>query len=291
MTAVSVLGTGIMGAPIARNLAAAGFDVRAWNRSEAKVAALAETGVSAATTPGDAAHGVDVLLTMLADGPAVEAVVTHDSAPLTRLADGAVWIQASTVGVDWVDRLADLATGAGVAFLDAPVLGTRGPAEQGTLTILAAGPDDAIDRCEPVFAAIGSRVHRLGAAGAASRMKLVLNAWIVSLVTALGETVALAEWLDVDPARFLDIIDGGPIGPAYARLKGDLMAAGDFPPSFPLELALKDARLVRDAAAAVGLEVPVITAVIRQMQTAEALGHGRDDMAAVAAAYRDDPSR
>jgi 3-hydroxyisobutyrate dehydrogenase len=289
VTAVAVLGTGIMGAPIARNLVATGFDVRAWNRSAAKAAALAETGVTVAATPGDAADGADVLVTMLADGPAVAAVVTHETAPLARLADNAFWIQASTVGIDWVDRLAELARAAGVTFLDAPVLGTRGPAEQGTLTILAGGPDDAIDRCGPVFDAIGSRVHRLGAAGAASRMKLVLNAWIVALVTALGEAVALAERLGVDPAGFLDIIDGGPIGPAYARLKGDLMTAGDFPPSFPLELALKDARLVADAAETLGLEVPVIAAVIRQMQAADAGGHGREDMAAVVAAYRENP--
>lgn len=286
MQTVAVLGTGIMGAPMARNLLEAGFDVRVWNRTADKARALADAGATVAETPGEAAEGAEVLLTMLSDGPAVDSVVWHRSAPLSALARRAIWLQMGTVGLEWTRRLAQRAKEASLDFVDAPVLGTRAPAEQGTLIVLAGGPSVVLDRCHDVFEAVGSKVHRFESVGGASRMKLVLNSWIVSLVTALAEAVALAEALDVSPERFLEIIDGGPIGPPYARVKGGAMVGGDFQPSFPLELALKDARLVAEAADAAGVDAAVVRAVIERMSEAVDAGHGREDMAAVVAATR-----
>jgi 3-hydroxyisobutyrate dehydrogenase len=215
---------------------------------------------------------------MLADGPVVESVMEGVS-----LTGEQVWWQASTVGSEAIERLHGLTGEA--AFVDGPVLGTKAPAEQGELTVLAAGAGR--ERLGPVFDAVASKVVDLGdEVGAGSRLKLVLNAWIVALVEGLAETVAFAEGIGVDPRRFLEVIDGGPLGPPYAKLKGSAMIERSFEPSFTLSLAAKDAALVADAAAAAGLELPLPALVRDQMRKAIAAGHGDGDMAAVIEAFR-----
>ena len=275
---VAVLGTGIMGAPMARNLAAAGHDVRAWNRSPEKAQGL--DGVEPAATIADAVRDAEIVVTMLSDADAVEAVVED------ALVDGAVLVQTSTIGPEATARVAERAAAAGVPFVDAPVLGTKGPAEQGKLIVLASGPEDVRERVEPVFEAIGSKTLWLGEAGAGSRLKLVVNTWLVSLTEGLAEAIALAEALDLDPQTFLDVIDGGPMGPPYASMKGKLMIERDFPPSFPLDLALKDARLALAAAEEKGLRLGALEAIVEQMARAVEAGHGREDMAATIYASR-----
>jgi 3-hydroxyisobutyrate dehydrogenase len=276
---VAVLGTGIMGAPMARNLAAASLgEVRAWNRSAGKAQALAEDGVAVAASVAEAVDGADAVVVMLSDGDAVRAVLAE---ALPAMPADAVLVQTSTVGLDATEAIALEAGEHGVAFVDAPVLGTRQPAEAGELVVLASGPDEALDRVAPLFDAIGKATIRLGEAGGGSRLKLVLNAWIVSLTESLAETLALAHSLDVEPARFLETISGGPLDAGYAQLKGKAMAERAFTPaSFGLSLALKDARLVLAAAARSELSLPVVDAVAAQMARAEADGHGEEDMAA-----------
>jgi len=279
---VAILGTGIMGAPMARNLAAAGLEVRAWNRSRERAEPLAEHGVDVAGTADEAVRDADVVVTMLSDGSAVEAVAGELAFP-----DGAVWAQMSTVGIQATERLVARAADAGVPIVDAPVLGTKAPAEQGQLTVIAAGPADARERCGPVFEAVGARTVQLGdEPGAATRMKLVLNAWLLALIEGLGESVALAEGLGVDPAAFLEIIDGGPLGPPYAKMKGTMMIERSYEPSFSLALAAKDAGLALAAAEAAGLELPALRAIRSQLEKAVDQGHGDDDMAAAVEASR-----
>ena len=279
---VAILGTGIMGAPMARNLAAAGLEVRAWNRSRERAEPLAEHGVDVAGTADEAVRDADVVVTMLSDGSAVEAVAGELAFP-----DGAVWAQMSTVGIQATERLVARAADAGVPIVDAPVLGTKAPAEQGQLTVIAAGPADARERCGPVFEAVGARTVQLGdEPGAATRMKLVLNAWLLALIEGLGESVALAEGLGVDPAAFLQIIDGGPLGPPYAKMKGTMMIERSYEPSFSLALAAKDAGLALAAAEAAGLELPALRAIRSQLEKAVDQGHGDDDMAAAVEASR-----
>ena len=274
---VAVLGTGIMGAPMARNIAAAGHDVRAWNRSRERAEPLASDGVTVCDTPAEAVADAGIVVTMLSDGAAVEAVVDGLTFP-----QGAVWAQMSTIGIEATERLRAAAQ---VPFVDAPVLGTRAPAEQGQLTVIASG--EGRDRCSPVFDAVGARTVDLGdEAGASTRMKLVLNAWLLALIEGLGESVALAEGLGVDPAAFLDIIDGGPLGPPYAKMKGTMMIERSYEPSFSLSLAAKDARLALDAAAGAGLELPALEAIRTQLEKGVERGHGDDDMAAAVEASR-----
>src|SRR4051794_38356933 len=273
---VAVLGTGIMGAPMARNLRMAGHEVRVWNRSADKARALAGDGIEPAEDVASAVAGAEVVVTMLADADAVETVVEKALPAM----DGAVLAQTSTIGPEATGRLAERARAAGVPFADAPVLGTKAPAEDGALVVLASGPDDVRERVAPVFDAIGSKTLWVGEAGAGSRLKLVVNTWLLALTEGLAEAIALARALDVDPQSFLDTIDGGPMGAPYANLKGKLMMDGDFPPSFPLDLALKDGRLALAAGEEQGLRLGALAAIVAQMERAVEAGHGREDMAA-----------
>jgi 3-hydroxyisobutyrate dehydrogenase len=276
---IAMLGTGIMGLPMARNLRAAGFEVRAWNRTREKAEPLRADGAEILDSAAAAVHGTEAVITMLADGDAVAATM-EDGGALRAMRAGSLWLQMSTVGIAATEGFQALADERGVTFVDAPVLGTKKPAEERELTVLASGPDEARERCGPVFDAVGSKTLWLGEAGTGSRMKLVLNNWVLSLVESLAETVALAESLAIDPRQFLDTIEGGPLGLPYARLKGGAMVAREFPPSFPLALALKDAGLVLEAAERKRLELPVTCAVRAQMERAVEQGHGGEDMAA-----------
>jgi 3-hydroxyisobutyrate dehydrogenase len=220
---------------------------------------------------------------MVADGPTVEDVVA--GGVLGAAAPGAVWLQMSTVGVGDTERLAGLAADAGLAYVDAPVLGTTGPAQQGALVVLASGPDDALERAEPVFSAVGGRTLRLGEAGAGSRLKLVVNAWVLAVTQGTAECVAFAETVGVDPHLFLQAIAGGPLDLPYAHVKGEAMMDRAFPPSFPAHLAAKDARLVLDAAAG-RADLGGVRAALDHLDVAVRLGHGEEDMAAMYYACR-----
>jgi 3-hydroxyisobutyrate dehydrogenase len=282
MTTVAVLGTGIMGAPIARNLARAGLHVRAWNRTLAKAEPLADDGVRICRTPAEALDGADVLLTMLADADAVESSLRGDDALAHAAQRGElVWMQSSTVGVPDTERLMKYAADVGVGYIDAPVLGTKGPAEAGELTVLASGPEHLRERCQPVFDAIGSRTFWLGDAGRGTRLKLVMNSWVLALVTSTAEAMALADGLGLDPKRFLDTIAGGPLDNAYAHLKGNAMIRREFPPAFPVWGGAKDAGLILEAGEIAGVNLAVTEAVQRQLQATADAGHEDEDVAAV----------
>ena len=170
---VAVLGTGVMGGPMARNIARTGLAVRAWNRTIERARDLEADGATVVERPEEAVDGADVALTMLADAPATLDVA---EAILPALGADAIWVQAGTIGIDAADRCIELAQRNRTTILDAPVLGTAKPAQDGALTVLASGPDDAIDRCEPIFRAIGQRTVRPGPAGKGTRLKLAANA-------------------------------------------------------------------------------------------------------------------
>ena len=276
---VAVLGTGIMGAAMARNLLGARMRVRVWNRSAEKAEPLAQSGATVARSPGEAIEGAGFVVTMLADAGTTSEVLSGGA--LSGLAEGGIWLQMSTVGIGGNEELAGIASEHGVAYVDAPVLGTKAPAEGGQLIVLASGPEELRPRCEPVFEPMASKVVWLGEAGAGSRLKLVVNNWITGLLGVLAETVALAEALDVDPARFLEAIEGGPLGAPYAQVKGKMMIEEDFPTSFSTKLARKDARLVLEAATERGLHPLIAEAIARRFDEAIGAGHGEDDMAAI----------
>jgi 3-hydroxyisobutyrate dehydrogenase len=276
MTTVAVLGTGTIGEPVARNLARAGFDVRVWNRTREKAEPLADDGAAVCGTAAEAARGAELVLTLLAD-----ADVTAETVEEVKFEDGAVWIQSATVGVDGAERLAELAQEKGVAFVDAPVLGTRKPAEEAKLVVLASGPGDALGRCEPLFAAIGGQTRRLGPVPNGSKLKMVTNLWLLAVTEGAAEAIALAEGLGLDPREFLATMEGSQIDTPYLHLKGEAMIDRKLEPSFKLELAAKDASLVLEAAARAGVEARVGRAVRDAFERGVELGHGDEDMAAV----------
>lgn len=283
-TTVAVLGTGIMGDPIARNLLRAGARVRVWNRTRSKAEPLAAAGAVVCDEAAEAAAGASVVVTMLHDGDAVEQVM---SGVLPAMEEDAVWAQMSTAGVADTERLAAQANKRGVPFYDSPVLGTKKPAEDGTLVVLASGAPDHRPQVQPVFDAIGSRTIWVGEATEASRLKLVANSWVLALTTAVGEAIALADGLGVDPRLFLDAIKGGSLDSAYAQMKGDSIIARSFPTSFKTSTAAKDAGLVATAGRNAGTTPRVAEAVRDQMRRATSLGHGDEDMAAVYYAARE----
>jgi 3-hydroxyisobutyrate dehydrogenase len=279
---VAVLGTGIMGGPIARRLADAGHDVRAWNRTLERAEGL---GAEAAATPAEAVADAELIVTMLADGPTVDAVM-REAAPAA--VPGAVWAQTSTVGAEWTQRLAALAAEAGLVYVDAPVLGTRAPAEQGQLVVLLAGPEDARATCAAVLPAIARKLVSLGdEVGSASALKLVLNHWILNSLENLAETVAFAQALGVEPERFLESIAGGGMDMPYAHMKTEAILSGKLDePSFTLRLAAKDVELILDAASSAGVDLALARASLARMSRAIELGHGDEDMAATYYATR-----
>jgi 3-hydroxyisobutyrate dehydrogenase len=279
MTVVAVLGTGIMGAPMARNLAAAGHAVRAWNRTKERAQPLAGAGVTVCDDVPSAVAGADVLVTMLTDADAVAGVVEEAG---SALGSDVLWLQMSTVGVAGAERLAGLAAERGLAQVDAPVLGSKQPAESGELVVIASGPEQVRARAAEVFDVVGKVTRWVGdAPGAASALKMVVNSWVLALTDAVAEAVALARGLGLDPQLFLDTIAGGGTDSPYAHLKGEAMLAGEFPPAFGLTNALKDAGLVVEAAQRAGVRLGVAPAVRGDFARAAELGHGEEDMGAV----------
>lgn len=279
-TAVAVLGTGIMGAAMARNLVRAGLDVRVWNRTRAKAQPLAADGARVADTPAEAVHGADVVLTMLFDGHAALHAMGQAAPALRR---GAVWAQCSTAGVEAQPVLAAFAAEHGLLYVDAPVLGTRQPAESGQLLVLAAGPAEAREVLAPVFDAVGGRTAWVGddgASGAATRLKLVCNSWVLTVTQGAAEAMALAQGLGVDPQAFLDAVAGGPLDMGYLRAKAAAILDGDFTPNFTTATAEKDARLIVAAGQQAGVALDVVAAGAERFRRAAAQGHADDDMAA-----------
>lgn len=285
---ITFLGTGIMGAPMARRLAGAGHDVTVWNRTVDKAQPLAEHGASVARDPAAAIAGAEVIVTMLTDGEAVEDVM-GEAAPAA--AAGTLWWQASTVGLAGIEALAALAEEHGLVLVDAPVLGTKGPAESGDLVVLASGPSDAVQRLVPLFDAVGSKTITLGDAGTGTRFKLVMNHWVLAVTDAIAETLVMAEGLDLDPNLFLEAIEGGVLDIGYAHLKGPGMIAGELPVAFPLKHALKDADLILEAARRHGLDLALAATVRERYARAAADGHADEDMGMVVAAVRPTSAR
>lgn len=264
---VAVLGAGIMGSAMAKNVAAAGHDVVVWNRTREKAEA---TGLPVAASPAEAVEGADVVLTMLRDLDAVKKAMAG-----ADLGDAA-WMQSSTVGLG-IEELAALSEN----LVDAPVLGTRQPAEDGALTTFLSGPAELRGRVRPVAEAVSAKVVELGdAPGEATRFKLVLNAFVLLLTEAAGEVLALAEAAGFEPEQVLDALAGGPLDSDYVQTKGKAMATGELEPQFKLETALKDLALVRELAARSGVSLASVDAAESRFARAVEQGHGDQDMAA-----------
>ncbi len=276
---VAVLGTGIMGSAMARSLVAAGLRTTVWDRSPAATAPLADAGALVAESAAEAVRDARVVITMLPTADVTDSVI-FGGGVAEALAGGAVWAQMGTIGLtataDIGRRLAGLRPD--VLFVDAPVSGSKGPAETGTLLILASGPPAAAATADPVFSVLGRRTVWLGEAGQGSRMKLVVNAYMSILIEGVAEALELADRLGMDESRLAECIEGGPLDAPIADAKLHKMERGDFAPEFPLAWALKDVDLALGAAG--DGELPLLAALSRQWRAAVDTGHGRDDVSA-----------
>lgn len=282
---VAVLGAGIMGSGMARSLLRAGFDVTAWNRHPGRAAPLSADGAHVVGTPADAVAGADAVITMLWDGNSV-AEVMADALPAAP--DGILWAQATTISVrEAGDMLPALADGCGARYIDAPVLGTRQPAEEGRLTVLAAAPEALREPIGPVFGAIGARTVWVSERpGDGTRLKLVANSWVATLVASTAQSIALAQSLGLDPRVFLDMMEGGAVDAPYLHIKGEAIIAGQFATSFAVDGAVKDTGLIVAAMRDSGTDAALMDAVAAQFRKASEAGHGEEDMAAVYHAFR-----
>ncbi len=276
---MAVLGTGIMGSAMARNLVSAGLRTVVWDRSPAVTGPLGDAGAVVAASPAEAARDAQVVITMLPTAEVVDSVMFAGGVA-EALAPGAVWAQMGTIGLAATagigGQLGQLRPD--VMFVDAPVSGSKGPAQAGQLLILASGPPEAAAAAGPVFSAIGRKTVWLGEAGQGSRLKLVVNAYMSILIEGVAEALELAGRLGVDDAELAEAIEGGPLDAPIADAKLHKMEHGDFAPEFPLEWALKDVDLAITAAGAG--ELPLLAALSRQWHAAVDAGHGRDDISA-----------
>ncbi|QZQ57244.1 NAD(P)-dependent oxidoreductase [Curtobacterium sp. TC1] len=280
---MTVLGTGAMGAGVAGSLLREGHQVTVWNRSADKAAPLGQRGATVATDPSAAVEHAEVVLLTLFDTDAVVDVLEQAAGDAPT---DAVWVQASTIGVDGTATVVQLAAESGITLVEAMMLGTKAPAEQGKLTMLAAGPAADVDRVVPVLDAMGAKTVRAGErVGDGTALKLAANAWIASITAATGQSLALAAALGLDPQLFLDAIDGSASDSAYAHTKGASIIAGEFPAQFALDGLRKDIGLIADAARANGVSTTLLDALGRVYADASAAGHGGDDIAAVGTAF------
>lgn len=280
---VTVLGTGAMGAGVAQSLLREGHEVTVWNRTPDRAAPLGERGATVATDPGRAVADAEVVLLTLFDTDAVVDVLEQAAGEAPT---DAVWVQSSTIGVEGTATVVQLAAKYGVTLVEAMMLGTKAPAEQGKLTMLAAGPADTLDRIDPVLDAMGAKTVRAGdTVGDGTALKLAANAWIASITAATGQSLAVARGLGIDPALFLQAIDGSASDSAYAHTKGEAMLAGEYPAQFSLDGLRKDIGLIADAARSTGVSTTLLDALGRVYADASAAGHGSDDIAAVGTAF------
>lgn len=281
---VAVLGTGIMGSAMARSLAREGHQVTVWNRTPARAEAVAGDAITACGAVADALIGADLAFTMLYDA---DSVVDVTAEIVGALGADAVWAQSTTVGPTGMRRIADAAGAVRDRLLDAPVLGTKQPAEAGKLTVLVSGQASARSVAAPAFEAIGARTVDVGERlGDASALKLACNSWVTSLCAATAQALGLAEALGLEPRLFLEAIEGSATDSAYAQVKGSLMLERSWDdPAFGLDSVVKDLGLMLDAAHQSGFPDDLLATLHALYDRSSEQGLGGSDMAAVRAAF------
>jgi 3-hydroxyisobutyrate dehydrogenase len=245
---VAVLGIGAMGHGMATSALRAGIPTIVWNRNPEATRDLSGLGAEVAETAADAARRAAIVVTMVTDTDAVISIA-RDQGVLAALAAGAIWVQTSTIGVAGIERIAAMvdAERPDVTLIDAPVSGSKDPAEQGQLTIFASGPDEARPRVAPLFDALGQRTIWIGPVGAGTRLKLVNNTWLAFAAEAIATSVALARRLGLETEKVVDVLSGGTLVSPWQAAKLQRIVKGEFSAQFALSLALKDVRLALQA--------------------------------------------
>lgn len=275
------LGLGIMGGAMARNLVGAGLEVTVWNRDGRKCEPLIQAGAQRGESPAAVAAACDVTFAMLSDPPAAESVCLGPAGVLEGIRPGCGYVDMSTIDPDTSRDLAEAVTGQGARYLEAPVSGTRKPAEDGTLIILTAGDRSLYDEVAPALDIMGKKRLFLGETGQAARMKLVVNMIMGGMMTAFSEGLHLAVQGGLDISELLDVLAAGALANPMFAGKGPVMTAGEFSPAFPLKHMEKDLRLALELGEDLGQALPTAEAARSLFSQALAEGHGDNDMCAV----------
>lgn len=279
---VGFIGLGLMGAPMARNLQQKGFAVTVWNRTAAKAAPLEAHGVKVARSLAELAAGVDAICTCVADPAALASVVAE---VLPALKAGQLFLDFSTVSVPMVQKLgADLAA-RGVDFADAPVTGSKGGAEKGTLVIMTGCTPQTLQRATPIFQAVGEKVVHCGPVGAGTQVKLAGNALIAAMLQSFSEGLLLTKKAGVDPRKLLEVVQASGFRSPYFEFKGKAMLERDFGTHFSIDLMHKDLSLFLDDAALHRVPTPTAASLRETYNLARAAGKGEQDIAAVVTAF------
>jgi 3-hydroxyisobutyrate dehydrogenase-like beta-hydroxyacid dehydrogenase len=278
MARIGFLGLGEMGTPMASRLLHAGHDVIVWNRTAERSAALAQQGAAVASSPARAAAGANFVITMLATPEALEQVLFGTDGVVLALSHGQVLIDMSTVGPDKIHSVAALMP-RGVSLVDAPVRGSLPQARSGRLDIFIGATDEDYEHVRPILESLGS-VRHVGGQGSGAAMKLVANLALGAAIVALGEALALGESLALDRHMLLDALADSPIGPIVAAKRINIESY-EFAPSFKLELAAKDLKLVMEAAASRGRNLRQAQANRAWLDEATEYGSGELDFSAV----------
>jgi len=283
---VAILGVGTMGHGMAHSARRAGLSTIVWDRSAERAAELEASGAEVAESVEDAAARAGIVVTMVPDADAVMSVAT-ERGMLDALRRDAIWVQMSTIGVAGIDRVAHLVAERrpDVILVDAPVSGSKEPAERGELTIFASGPDEARRRVTPLFDALGHRTVWVGALGAGSRMKLVNNTLLAFKAEGLAASVALARQLGLDTSVLVDALDGGPLLSPWDTAKLERSAHGEYSAQFALALALKDVHLALESVDANRFEA--FAALAREWERAVDEGLGGEDLTVVTRVLED----
>lgn len=278
---IGFIGLGIMGSRMAANLQKAGHELTVYNRDKSKCKALVDAGAKLAETPKAAAAGMAFVITMVADPAAVQAVALGEDGLLEGLDENAIWIDCSTVGAKESIALAAQTTVKGYRFLEAPVTGSKMPAQTGELTFLVGGPDQLVAEAQPLFDIMGAKTVHVGDYGSAGALKLVLNHLLGVSMAAFSEGIALGEALGIPAEKLFDTLLGTPLVPPYLSIKKPKIIDGDLEADFPLKWMNKDLSLVCDAAYENNVAMPLANSAKELYRLAQKHGHAEHDFAAV----------
>ena len=284
MMRVGFVGLGVMGAPMALNLVRAGTPLVVWNRTSPGRDRLLAAGALSADSPAEVFRRCDVVIVMLAHEEAVDATLGRGSSAFDDMVRGRVLVHMGTTSPEFSAALGCDVVRAGGSYVEAPVSGSRVPAERGELVAMVAGDADVVDRVEPLLAPMTSAVLRCGAVPRALSTKLAVNLFLVTMVTGLAEACHFAAECGLDLDTFRRALDEGPMASAVSRIKLGKLVERDFAVQAAITDVHTNARLIADAARTAGVETPLLDAGRMLFDAAERLGHGRDDMAAVVTA-------
>lgn len=279
---VGFIGLGIMGLPMARHIAEAGFPVKVYNRTASKAKAAAEFGAQATASPREAATGVRTLITMVTDPKALRDVMQGAKGCLSSPAPRLTWVQMSTIDVDSTREFARKAQENGWRYLDCPVVGSKKQVEAAELILLAGGEESVIKELRPVLYRVGKTIVHAGAIGSGTALKLCMNLIVAQMTTALAESIRLAEVAGVDRQKIFEVLHHSPaLDCGYFRIKEEALMKRDFTPAFSLANMLKDVRFMTQEASKRATRLPVTEAVLKLLEAAAEDGHAAKDLSAI----------